>query len=531
MNPELFFHLRAMSRFIFYVTEEEDRALNQIGDILSKYEKRIQVYNPALGLIPLKQLQADWKGRSHTVNDQCLSIHDALIKMYTEDPREETNFYIITDPERFLPEPHVQRRLLNLAHQLNNEDRIVKVTICIGTRPVIPAKLQRYFEVVYDRGLTDKEIEENLSTVAAKLKTPMPKDLVGHCRGLTGYEINQAVAQSIVKTKKDEAGGGRRIDPKVIGEFKRRQLNKTDLLNYVDVSEFTFDKVGGADRFKTWVSKTKAAWTNEGQKFGLKPPKGVLAVGVWGCGKSLSVKAMGNAWNLPVVQLETGKLRSSGVGESESNVYRAINLIEAVAPCIVWVDEAEKSMSGAASSSQSDAGTTSRMIGILSTWLQETKAPVCLALTANSLKTLPIEFVNRMDERFFFDLPSDDERIQIFKIHLVKNGQDPKKFNLAELAEVSVNMVGREIEQAIQAAMTESFDSNKDGLDHEILVTQLRSKPRIFRTMVDELKEVLEWVGYDPDVQDGIRARFASAQRSEAFSKFRVTEGGDKKEA
>jgi SpoVK/Ycf46/Vps4 family AAA+-type ATPase len=242
----------------------------------------------------------------------------------------------------------------------------------------------------------------------------------------------------------------------------------------------------------------------------LEPPKGVLAVGIWGTGKSLSIKTLGAEWGLPVVQLEMGRLRSSGVGESEANVYRAIRIIESASPCIVWIDEAEKSLSGGPSSAQSDAGTTNRTIGIFSTWLQETKARVCLALTANTLDTLPVEFVNRMDERFFFDLPGERERIDILKIHLKKRRQDTDKFNLAMLAEKSEHMVGREIEQAIKAALVESFDQGKAGLDETILAEQLAGKPRIVKTMVDDVKKLIDWVGYDPDVKDGIRARFAS---------------------
>jgi SpoVK/Ycf46/Vps4 family AAA+-type ATPase len=329
----------------------------------------------------------------------------------------------------------------------------------------------------------------------------------------------------MILTKKDPDPKKRKvIDPKFISDFKRRQIYKTDLLTVVDTNK-TFDMIGGNDRFKEWALKTRNSWTEEGQKFGLKPPKGVLCVGVWGCGKSLSVQAMGSAWKLPVVQMEIGKLRSSAVGETESNVYRAIRLIESVAPCIVYIDEAEKSLAGSHSSSQSDAGTMSRTIGILSNWMQETDAKVCMAMTANSLKTLPIEFINRMDERFFFDLPNDEERIAILKIHLKKRGQDPENYQLAELAEKAKHMVGREIEQAIDAGMVDSFDAGKDILDPEILSKILESKPRIFKTMVDELKEILDWVGRDDVTGEGIRARFASARHGESF---KLIQGGEK---
>jgi SpoVK/Ycf46/Vps4 family AAA+-type ATPase len=448
-----------------------------------------------------------------------MSIHDAFIRIYQDDPKREVNFYIITDPDRWLKDEHVQRRVLNVAHQLHNNQQVVKVVIFVGTRLRVPEKLQKYIQVVHDHGLTDEELQAHVAQVCGYIHRPVPADAAKMFRGLTTYEVNQAISRSIIVTRKD-SHNPKRIDGDVVAAYKREQLRKTDLLQYVDTSAFTFDVVGGVSRFKEWCRKTRATWSEKGQAFGLKPPKGVLAVGVWGCGKSLSVKAMGAAWGLPVVQLEMGKLRSSGVGESEANVYRACRLIEAVSPCIVWIDEAEKSLSGNASSGASDAGTTSRTIGILSTWLQETQAPVCVAMTANSLKTMPIEFINRMDERFFFDLPSEDERIEILKIHLRKAGQDPDDFNLADLTEKAKTMVGREIEQSIAAAMVESFDQGKPDLDGEILAEVLETKPRIFRTMVDELREILDWVGYDPDVDEGIRARFASDQRSETFKKL-----------
>lgn len=516
MNPELAFYLRSLAKCVYFVTDEEDRFLLRFQQVLSKQVKRTWVFNAALGLQPIEAVTKDWSTRAHAENRDCANIHDALIRIYRDDPREEQNFYIITDPERWLRDDHVQRRVLNVVHQLHNNIRTVKILIFVGSRLLIPEKLQRYFEVVHDKGLTDTEIEEIVTETCGYLKRPAFPNAAKVFGGLTSFEIRSSIAQSVIKTKKDPVDP-RRIDPEYVAEFRRRQLTKTDLLSYVDTKEFNFDVVGGVERFKAWTRKMRATWTEKGRAFGLKPPRGVLAVGVWGCGKSLSVKAMGHAWQLPVVQMEMGRLRSSGVGESEANVYRATRIIESVAPCIVWLDEADKSLSGTASSSQSDAGTTSRTVGILSTWLQETRAPVCLAMTANSLTSMPVEFVNRMDERFFFDMPNEEERIEIVKIHLRKVGADPDDYDLALLAEASHRMVGREIEQAIAAAMVESFAQDKPKLDQDILQTELESKPRIHRTMVDELQELIEWVGYDPEAKEGIRARFASRGHSESL--------------
>ncbi len=394
------FHLRSLSRVIYFVTEEEDRFIVQLKDVLKKYLPNTFVFNAALGLIPIEALTRDWANKSHTPSTDCRDIHEALIQIYKDDPRDQQNFYVITDPERWLGDQHIQRRILNIIHQLRQDSQTIKILIFVGPRRYVPEKLSRYIEVIQDQGLTSDEIHGIVTHACGELSLPIPENLDDMFKGLTAFEVEAAIAQSVVRKKKDK--DGRSIDPALINDFRRRQLRKTDLVQYIDSTQYTFSQVGGNTRFKAWARKMRASWTDEGRKFGLKHPKGVLAVGVWGTGKSLSIKTLGHEWGLPIVQLEMGKLRSSGVGDTEANTYRALRIIESASPCIVWVDEAEKSLAGGASSAQSDAGTTSRTIGIFSTWLQETKARVCLAMTANTLKTLPVEFVNRMDERFFF---------------------------------------------------------------------------------------------------------------------------------
>lgn len=354
---------------------------------------------------------------------------------------------------------------------------------------------------------------ETLSVVEAAcgcLQMAAPANAAQTFKGLTSFEIDMSIAQCIVKTRKDSVNP-KRIDAEYIQTFRRRGLKKTNLVQYIDTKDCSFAKsVGGVGRFKEWARKSALAWTPDGQKFGLVPPRGVLLCGIWGTGKSLATKALGNAWGLPVVSLEMGRLRSSGVGETEANITRALKIIESVAPCIVQIDEAEKSLSGGQSSGASDAGTTSRAIGILSTWMQETTAPICLAMTANSLTTLPIEFINRMDQRFFFDLPSEEDRIDILKIHIAKLGQVVENYNLARLAEASAGMVGREIEQGLKEAFVESFAAQKPCLDEDITVRELETKPRILSTMKDEVQAVLDWIGFDHEKNEGIRARFAA---------------------
>lgn len=507
MNEEFMRHIRSFTRFIYVVTEEEDRFLVDYQKSLKKLEPRTQIFNAAFGLQPLEQYIRSWSTKRVEESPEA-TIHQAMIKMYQDQPGDLENFYIITDPERWMREELFQRRVLNLGYQLRNDDRTVKVTIFLSNKLYLPEKLQRYVQVVRDPGLNAAEIDEESQRIASKCRVSLPKNSTELFRGMMAYEIDESITQSVTRTKKDPNGS--HVDPSDIVQYRRNQLKRTDLVQVVDTSEFSVEHVGGLHRFKRWAKETTAAWTQEGQAFGLKPPRGVMLLGIYGCGKSLSVKSLARMWGLPLVQFELGKLMSSGVGESEGNLYRATRLIEGISPCVVWLDEAEKSLSGGQSSGRSDAGTTARVLGILSTWVQETKSKITLALTANSLAGIPPEIVNRMTERFFVGLPSETERIDILKIHLAKNGQNPEDYNLASLAETSARLVGREIEQGIEAAMTKSFHAKKPKLDEAILANVLEGKPRIVNTMADEINSILDWVGHDKERDEGVRARYAS---------------------
>ena len=540
MHPDLKRNLNCMTYVNYVVSDEEDRVINSIANSFvkrmgSKGPQKgaplvsVKVFNAAFGLIPVEQYQISLKQRSLSREDQFGNIVKALENIFLEDTQDRVHYYLITDPERFLQNDEVVRRILNIIHQVNSNIKIVKCLYFIGATLVVPPKLASYVHVIREDNLADEEIQEVLDGLTPKVRENLPEDAHTWFRGLTAYQVTSAAGHSIGMTKKDP-------DPKKRGiltrenvlQYKRERVRKTDLLKLIDTSAATFDQVGGLDRFKAWAYETKHAWSAKGRAYGLRPPKGVLCVGVWGCGKSLSVKALGNAWGLPLLQLELGKLRDPGVGVTEANTYRVTRFAEAMAPCIVYCDEAEKSFSGSHSSSRSDAGTTARSLAILSTWLQETTAEICLAMTTNSLATLPVEFTNRMSERFFFDLPSEDDRVDILKIHLAAVGHMTRdqiaEINLRRLAEVSENMVPREMEQAVEAALRKSFVLEKPFLDYEVLEHELRTKPRILKTMDSEVREVINWVGYDESSRDGLRARFASTKHSSNTA--RLLEGG-----
>lgn len=534
MHPDLKRNLNCMTYVNYVVTDEEDRVIRSIANAGSKTSKRktkvsVKIYNPAFGLIPVEQFQSSIRNRTLSRDEAYANAIKAMETIFEEDTLNGVNYYIITDPERFLQNDDFVRRILNIVFQVNSNINIIKCLYFVGASLVVPQKLSSYVHVIRDDYLGREEIQEILDQMTPEVRQRLPDEAYSWFSGLTSHQVRSAAAQSIGTSKNDPDPEKRAMITKErVLHYKRERIRKTDLLKLVDTSGVTFDQVGGVDRFKKWALETRHAWTAEGKAFGLRPPKGVLAVGLWGCGKSLSVKALGQAWGLPLIQLELGKLRDSGVGNTEANTYRVIRHLEAMAPCVAWADEAEKSFSGSHSSSYSDAGTTARALGILSTWHQETTADVCLALTTNSLKTLPVEFTNRINERFFFDLPSEDDRVDILKIHLKQFGnlstEQVSRFNLRRLAEAAENLVPREMEQAVYAALLKSFVAKKPALDFEVFEHELRTKPRILKTMDAEVREVVNWVGYDADTKDGLRARYASTKQSD--STMRIIEGG-----
>jgi AAA+ superfamily predicted ATPase len=521
LNEEMIHHIRSLTRLLFVVTDEEDRFITDLHQQMKKHEDRIWVFNAAFGLRKIGDLVQDWSARSHTEDATTANINAALIQIYKDDPKEKEHFYVITDPHRWFRDDHVVRRVENIVHQLHQDLKSVKCLIFVGPRRVIPEPLARYFEIVQDGGPGNEEIRALAETVCRQIPVKVPENPELLFRGMTSYEIEQAITQSVVWTKKDTVNP-KRVDPAFVASYKRNGLKKSDLIQIIDTSAISFRSVGGADRFKQWAHLHQACWTEEGRRYKLRPPRGILLMGVYGCGKSLCAKALATEWNLPLVQFEMGRIRSSLVGDSENNLHRALRLVESVAPCVMYLDEAEKELSGSQSSAQSDAGTTSRLLSILSTWTQENKAPVCMVMTANSLKTLPPEMVNRMSSRFFFDVPDEEARIDIIRIHAEAFGQDVSGFNLANLAEQAQQLVGREVEQAVEDSMVRSFNAHKPGLDEEILADELNRKSRIVTTMMDDIKSIIDWVGYDPDKDDGVRAHLAASRRSGSAPNLKV---------
>jgi SpoVK/Ycf46/Vps4 family AAA+-type ATPase len=256
------------------------------------------------------------------------------------------------------------------------------------------------------------------------------------------------------------------IDLKRILNFKRENSGKDGLIEF-GIETQGLDLVGGLNHLKHWLELRRATFTGEHVDQAIDPPKGLLLLGVQGAGKSLAAKAVAGTWHVPLMRLDFGNLYSKWLGESEHNLKEALRQAEAMAPCVLWIDEIEKSVAN--DSGDADGGVSRRILGSLLTWMNERRAKVFLVATANDVSRLPPELLRkgRFDEIFFVDLPSQAVRRDIFAIHLGKRNLDPRFFDLSHLARASEGFSGSEIEQVVIDGMYRALGARENpGTDH-----------------------------------------------------------------
>src|SRR6266540_2781100 len=306
-------------------------------------------------------------------------------------------------------------------------------------------------------------------------------------RGLTLFEAERALTRAVL----DDLTLGPR-DIEVIAQMKKEILSRDRVLDCVPQKE-GLDDVGGLRGLKAWLEKRRNTFTPEAKQFGVEAPRGILLLGVQGCGKSLAAKAVAKTWELPLLKLEPGRLFDKFVGESEKNLDRALATAERMAPCVLMIDEIEKGFASVVSS-ESDGGLSRRILGRLLGWMQERAAPVFLFATCNQITALPPELMRkgRFDEIFFIDLPAPDERRQIVAIHLTRRHRDPAAFDLEALAAASEGLSGAEIEQAVVAALYTAF-ARHALLSTEHILEEIKATKPLSVTRAEEVGALREW--------------------------------------
>lgn len=486
MKTELNIYIRARYPLLWVVTPEEERALAEIEEVAKAQRKRMMVWSMTTGLANVALPNQVDKAKRDA---------PALLSAILDDPEE--GIWVLKDFHPFLKDAGIVRRLREVAFGLQKSRKTV---ILLGPVLAIPPELQKEVTVL-DMNLPDREqmaakIESILAYTERNGEINIELDrrergrLVQACLGLTESEAANAVAKAII-----QAGGrlnGEAIE--AVTAEKQQIIRKSGLLEFYASDDRLGSSVGGLDVLKEWLRKRVRAFSDEARAYGLPEPKGILLVGVQGCGKSLVAKSVANTWKLPLLRLDVGRLFASLVGSSEENLRSAIKVAESIAPVVLWVDEIEKGFSGVGSSNVSDAGTAARVFGSFITWLQEKQSPVFVIATANDVSQLPPELVRkgRFDEIFFVDLPNAAERAEIWRIHLLKRNRNPEQFDLSSLAMSSDGLSGAEIEQAVIAGLYEAFDKNRP-LEMDDLQDVLQTTVPLSLMMEEQISGLRAW--------------------------------------
>lgn len=417
---------------------------------------------------------------------------EAMKKLLTEDRR---TVLIMRDLHKWM-DPVTLRMLRNMARDLQRSTRDKAKSIVVLTPSAeIPPELAGHATVI-DFPLPDRaEIAGILDDVLKSLPEEMRANVVNGSReaaidaavGLSAEEAAGCFAKSLVKTK--------RIDPKEVSKEKKRVIARERVLEWIDPDPRGLDAVGGLDVLKDWLKERRNAFSKEARDFGLPAPKGVFLVGVPGCGKSLTAKCVASAWACPLLRLDLGALRSKYVGESEGNIRKALQVAETVSPCVLWLDEIEKSLAGA-TGEQGDGGVAADALGTILSWMQERAGAVFVVATANDVSKLPPELMRkgRFDEVFFVDLPSAVERVAVLRATLLRfNRAGVINSGEAEfLADAMKDFTGSEVAEVIPDALYSAFSRGSELNAGDILGAITKVVP-LARTAKEKLSDLREW--------------------------------------
>lgn len=417
-------------------------------------------------------------------------------------PASAAAIFILRDFNRFLEDVSVSRKLRNLARLLKSQP---KNLVIISPQIVIPDELSEVLTVLEfplpAAPEIKAEIERLLSATGHWLEGRVLDELVRSCQGLSIERIRRVLSRAIATH-----GELRPEDVDLILEEKRQTIRQTQILDFYPTTANISD-IGGLDNLKDWLLRRGGAFSERARQYGLPHPRGLLLVGIQGTGKSLTAKAIAHHWHLPLLRLDVGRLFAGLVGESESRTRQMIQLAEALAPCILWIDEIDKAFSGV--DGKGDAGTTSRVFGTFITWLAEKTSPVFVVATANNIQSLPPEMLRkgRFDEIFFVGLPTQEERRAIFSVHLSRlRPHNLKQYDLDRLAYETPDFSGAEIEQTLIEAMHIGFSQNRDFTIDDILEAASQIVP-LARTAQEQIQFLQEWAAAG-------KARLASKQSS-----------------
>jgi ATP-dependent 26S proteasome regulatory subunit len=508
--------LRAKYPLIYIVTAEEEPVEEILTEVAlqSSPSRRILFWDIARG----------WSDN----NADKGSVMAALSRIAQRDKATKDGdnvLYVLRDLHPILKYSHNERyipmirELKNLARDLKRDRRTIALT---SHTLEIPAELTEEVTAIDFPLPAIAEIEylikQKISSNKLNLSNLAWEQLVKACQGLSRTRIQRVLAKAIAE--KEEVNDS---DIDAVLAEKQQAIRQTGILEFFTVNE-SLKNVGGLDNLKQWVRIRRDAFTEEAKRYGIPTPKGVLLVGIQGTGKSLSAKTIANEWRLPLLRLDIGRLFGSYVGESESRMRQMIQLAEATAPCVLWIDEIDKAFGNANVAIDGDSGASRRVFGSLITWMQEKTAPVFIVATANNVRILPAELLRkgRFDEIFFLNLPTESERQEIFKVHLQKlRPSRLRDFDLMLLARHTKSFSGAEIEQVIIDGIHRAFgrgsSGNREDFTTEDIISAIEETVPLAAIASQQIESLKQWAA-----ESGARTASNDEELLQELRKFAI---------
>lgn len=497
--------IRARNTLLWIVTREEIRVERALIEASAEAGYQATLWDCGAGF-------QDAQGRvtNASTRDPAAAL-DGVVRT------NERRVFILRDLHKWLPDPMVLRALRNAARTLQGAPRDAARTIVVLTPSAeVPPELAGHATVI-DWPLPERE---EISAILTDLLSVYPAEFaekalpsaardraIDAAVGLNSEEAAACYARSLVTT--------RTIDPAMVASEKRRVIAREKVLTWYDPDPRGLDAVGGLENLKAWLGTRRAALSQRARDFGLPAPKGTLLVGVPGCGKSLTAKAVASAWGLPLLRLDVGALRSKWVGESEGNIRRALAVAETVSPCVLWLDEIEKALAGSTGPS-GDGGVAADALGSILSWMQERTGTVFVVATANDVRSLPPELLRkgRFDEVFFVDLPTAPEREAVLAATLRAHGRDPGKLDLRTVAAASQDFTGAELAAIVPDALFTAFADGEREIRTSDLTEAAGSVVPLAKTAAEQVQALRDWAKG--------RARSASAPETTTGSAGRA---------
>ncbi len=404
--------------------------------------------------------------------------------------------FILKDFHRHMDDPVVIRRLRDVGQKFATNRRTVIIT---APEIVVPAELSTLVEY-FDLSLPDRDrlheiIHDTFTRLSKTYTLKLQLDAAGvdaisaNLRGLTEEEADRAISQALVTRYA--------LCPETITdvlEAKKQLLRHSGMLEFIEASD-NMAAVGGLENLKHWLGQRRGAWEDSAREFGLEPPRGMIVLGVQGCGKSLCARSVAGEWKLPLVKFDTAAVYDKFIGETEKRIRKVFQVAEGLAPCVLWIDELEKVFAGSGPDSASaDAGVSSRLLASFLSWMQDRKSAVFVAATCNNVTALPPELIRkgRFDELFFVDLPNQTERKQIFAIQLAKRKRNPADFDLDQVAAAAKGYSGAEIDAAVQGGLYAAY-SEKKQVSTQSLLDALKQTVPLSVTRAEEIATLRDW--------------------------------------